>query len=46
MKVSETPLPAEVRKHLRWKLSNITPAVVKRIVTNSGFRLMRRTCTE
>ena len=44
--VSETPLPAEVRKHLRWKLSNITPAVVKRIVTNSGYRLMRRTCTE
>jgi len=43
--VSETPLPAEVRKHLRWKLSNITPAVVKRIVTNSGFRLMRKSCS-
>ena len=44
--VSETPLPADVRKHLRWKLSNITPAVVKRIVTNSGFRLMRKSCSE
>jgi tubulin polyglutamylase TTLL4 len=30
----------------RWKLSNITPAVVKRVVTNSGFRLMRKTCSE
>lgn len=40
--VPEVPLPAEVRKHLRWKLSNITPAVVKRVVANSGFRLMRK----
>ncbi len=44
--VPETPLPAELRKNLRWKLSNITPAVVKKIVTNSGFRLMRKNCTE
>ena len=42
----ETPLPAELRKNLRWKLSNITPAVVKKVVTNSGFRLMRKNCTE
>ena len=39
-------LPAELRKLLRWKLSNITPAVVKKVVTNSGFRLMRKTCSE
>jgi tubulin polyglutamylase TTLL4 len=39
-------LPAELRKQLRWKLSNITPAVVKRVVTNSGFRLMRKNCSE
>merc|ERR1719225_2154891 len=44
--VSVVSLPAELRKLLRWKLSNITPAVVKRVVTNSGFRLMRKTCTE
>lgn len=44
--VSETPLPAEVRKHLRWKLSTLTPALLKRIITNSGFRLMKKTCTE
>ena len=44
--VPETPLPAELRKNLRWKLSNITPAVVKKVVTNSGFRLMRKNCTE
>ena len=35
-----------MRKQLRWKLSNITPAVVKSVVTNSGFRLMRKTCSE
>ncbi len=44
--VPETPLPAELRKNLRWKLSNITPAVVKKVVTNSGFRLMRKNCAE
>ena len=44
--VPEKPLPAELRKNLRWKLSTITPAVVKKVVTNSGFRLMRKTCTE
>lgn len=44
--VPETPLPADLRKNLRWKLSTITPAVVKKVVTNSGFRLMRKTCSE
>lgn len=44
--VSVVSLPAELRKLLRWKLSAITPAVVKKVVTNSGFRLMRKTCTE
>ena len=44
--VSVVSLPAELRKLLRWKLSNITPAVVKKVVTNSGFRLMRKTCSE
>ena len=44
--VSVVSIPGELRKLLRWKLSNITPAVVKRVVTNSGFRLMRKTCTE
>ena len=44
--VPEMTLPAELRKQLRWKLSNITPAVVKRVVTNSGFRLMRKNCSE
>eukprot|EP00095_Tigriopus_kingsejongensis_P001801 maker-scaffold10_size831480-snap-gene-0.19 protein:Tk01801 transcript:maker-scaffold10_size831480-snap-gene-0.19-mRNA-1 annotation:"tubulin polyglutamylase ttll4" len=44
--VPATPLPAELRKNLRWKLSTITPAVVKRVVTNTGFRLMRKSCSE
>ena len=38
--VPETPLPAELRKNLRWKLSTFTPAVMKKVVTNTGFRLV------
>lgn len=44
--VVEAQLPTELRKNLRWKLSKITPALVKKVVTNSGFRLMRKNCTE
>ncbi len=42
--VPETPLPPELRRALKWKLSSITPAVVKKVVTNTGFRLMRKSC--
>lgn len=30
------PLPREIQKHLKWRLSNITPVVVKKTLTNSG----------
>merc|ERR550519_665223 len=44
--VSSLQLPDELRKCLRWKLSTITPAIVKRCASNTGYRLMRRTCTD
>jgi len=48
--MSAHQLHNDLRKHLKWKLSSITPAIVKRCASNSGFRLMRKnvsdwTCT-
>ncbi|XP_072933523.1 uncharacterized protein [Epargyreus clarus] len=41
-----TPLkiPAAIQKHLKWKLTTITPIVVKKTLTNSGFRLVKSEC--
>ncbi|CAG4955064.1 unnamed protein product [Parnassius apollo] len=41
-----TPLkiPAPIQKHLKWKLTTITPIVVKKTLTNSGFRLVKSDC--
>merc|ERR1719397_1276532 len=44
--MSANQLTEELRKQLKWKLSNITPAIVKRCASNSGFRLMRKTCSD
>ena len=74
--MSANQLTDELRKQLKWKLSNITPAIVKRcarwicltnntlivkhsknelilvrldfdfLFSNSGFRLMRKTCSD
>merc|ERR550519_102943 len=44
--ISSVQLPDELRKQLKWKLSTITPAIVKRCASNTGYRLMRRTCTD
>lgn len=35
-------LPAAVTKHLKWKLSAITPLLVRKTVSNSGFRLVKK----
>jgi len=43
---SALQLPDEIRKLLKWRLSTITPAIVKRCAANSGFRLMRKTCLD
>lgn len=34
-------LPWSVRRNLKWKLSTITPAVVRKTVVNSGFRVIK-----
>merc|ERR1719228_1082751 len=44
--MSANQLTDDLRKQLKWKLSNITPAIVKRCASNSGFRLMRKTCSD
>lgn len=33
--------PIHIHKLLRWKLSNITPVVVRKVVANSGYRLLK-----
>jgi len=38
-------LPAEIQRLMKWKLSTITPLVVRRTLINSGFRLVRSTCS-
>jgi len=44
--MSAHQLHTDLRKHLKWKLSTITPAIVKRCASNSGFRLMRKNCLD
>jgi len=44
--MSAHQLDNDLRKHLKWKLSTITPAIVKRCASNSGFRLMRKNCLD
>ncbi|CAF0936843.1 unnamed protein product [Didymodactylos carnosus] len=34
------PLPAPLKKMMKWKMSTITPNIVKNTVTRSGFRLI------
>ncbi|XP_052753963.1 tubulin monoglutamylase TTLL4-like isoform X4 [Galleria mellonella] len=37
-------IPMAIQKHLKWKLTTITPIVVKKTLTNSGFRLVKSEC--
>lgn len=34
--------PPEISKHLKWRLSTITPLVVRLTLINSGYRLMKK----
>lgn len=34
-------VPADIQKLLKWKLTTITPTVVRQVLVNSGFRLLR-----
>lgn len=35
------PIPAQLHKVLKWKLSPVMPKIVKRVVLNSGFRIIK-----
>lgn len=35
------PMPSSIQKILKWKLTTITPIVVRRVLLNTGFRLLR-----
>ena len=35
-------LPHGITKHLKWRLSTITPQLVRRTLTNSGYRMMKK----
>uniref|UniRef100_U5EQF5 Putative tubulin polyglutamylase ttll4 n=1 Tax=Corethrella appendiculata TaxID=1370023 RepID=U5EQF5_9DIPT len=37
------PMPAQIQKILKWKLTIITPIIVRKILLNSGFRLLKKT---
>lgn len=36
------PMPPAVTKILKWKLTTITPIVIRKVLLNSGFRLLKR----
>ncbi|PAA74688.1 hypothetical protein BOX15_Mlig034014g2 [Macrostomum lignano] len=36
-------LPSELRRLLKWRLSSITPLVVKRVIGRSGFKISQKT---
>jgi hypothetical protein len=33
--------PDAIHKQLKWKLTTITPVVVRTVLSNSGFRLLK-----
>ncbi|XP_053615363.1 tubulin monoglutamylase TTLL4-like isoform X6 [Plodia interpunctella] len=41
---SALKIPAPIQKHLKWKLTTITPIIVKKTLNNSGFRLVKSEC--
>lgn len=36
------PMPLPIKKILKWKLTTITPIVIRKILLNSGVRLLKR----
>lgn len=37
-------MPLTIKKVLKWKLTTITPIVIRKVLLNSGFRLLKRKC--
>lgn len=44
--VPQKPLPNEVTKLLQWKISPITPAVMRRSVANTGFQIVNKNASQ
>ncbi|KAH3778192.1 hypothetical protein DPMN_179645 [Dreissena polymorpha] len=40
--ISVEQLPWEVRKYLKWRITSVTPNVVKHCLARSGFRITKR----
>ncbi|CAL4121752.1 unnamed protein product, partial [Meganyctiphanes norvegica] len=36
-------MPSVIQRLLKWRLTNITPLIVKKTVTNSGFKMTKKT---
>ena len=41
---SDTPLPYEIRRLLKWKMSTITPNVIKQCIAMVGFTKAKSEC--
>ncbi|CAO1367457.1 unnamed protein product [Diamesa tonsa] len=39
-------IPEKIQKHLKWKLTTITPILVRKVLFNTGFRLMKNKCSD
>lgn len=37
-------MPPSIHKVLKWKLTTITPIVIRKVLLNTGFRLLRSEC--
>ncbi|XP_055544006.1 tubulin monoglutamylase TTLL4 isoform X1 [Wyeomyia smithii] len=37
------PMPPAIHKVLKWKMTLITPIIVRKVLINSGFRLLKKT---
>lgn len=37
-------MPPSIHKVLKWKLTTITPIVIRKVLINTGFRLLRSKC--
>ncbi|CAH1408056.1 unnamed protein product [Nezara viridula] len=40
---ADKPFPVIIQRTLKWKLTTVTPIIVKKIIQNSGYKFIRRT---
>ena len=41
-RIKRPTLPRPLRKHLKWRLTSITPLLVRKTLVNTGFRLVKK----